>query len=162
MHNLKINWRDLAGFSICVGFAMIRFWSGHTTNQRIELAIALLLINLGVVIYLEKTARSLKAEHLYHQRCKEEADRLERRLNAAKVREARSKSILDDIRARIAEIDEHIKDRISKAGQIPNLIDLAVKTVMDGYNNGRAIVHRQKTGAWRFVDGPDGDNGEEE
>ena len=162
MYNLKPNWRDCAGYSICVGFAMMRFWSGHVSNQRIELATAMLLIDLGVVIYLEKTARSLKAEHLYHLRCKEENDRLDRRLNAARVREMRSKTIWDDIRAGIAEINEHIKDRISKAGQIPNLIDLAVKTVLDGYNNGRAIVYRQKTGAWRFVDGPDNDTGEEE
>ena len=162
MFNLKLNWRDFAGYSICVGLAMLRFWSGHVSTKRIEMAIALLLIDLGVIAFLERTARSLKAEYLYHLRCKEENDRLDQRLNAARVRETRSKAILDDIRARIAEIDEHIKDRISKAGQIPNLIDLATKSVMDGYRHGLAIVHRQKTGAWRFVDGPDGDNGEEE
>ena len=94
MYNLKPNWRDCAGYSICVGFAMMRFWSGHVSNQRIELATAMLLIDLGVVIYLEKTARSLKAEHLYHLRCKEENDRLDRRLNAARVREMRLKTHL--------------------------------------------------------------------
>ena len=150
--NTRINLRLVGSFAICGGLAAMRYWSGQGSSQGTILTVALLLIELGLIIFLERIAQSLRAEHIYYLRCKEESDRLDALWETYKLRAERSGVILDNIRAKIAEIDEHIKDRISKAGQIGNLIDLAVKTVMDGYNHGRAIMERRKTRPWRFVD----------
>jgi len=153
-------WGLVGGFLICLGLGGMRFWSSGGSDQGIFISVTLALIELGLVILLGRKASGYKNRLIYFLRCREENDRQDALVEAARTSAERSEKDLEDIRNQIAVIREHVKDRVSRLGQIEHLRELAVKTVLDGYYAGIDEQEGRFHTPWKYADNDD--EGEED
>jgi hypothetical protein len=132
------NWAGLAaGITVSVGLGLFRL-AGATESEDILFAIALTVVEIGLVILPEWVALGLRAhyrEWLARQDARNEAMAA---LAAARSDHQRRQDHLDKLNHAIKEHIDFIADLELRQVNLRDLIRTAVKAVLDGYNAGIA------------------------
>ena len=132
------NWAGLvAGLTITLGLGVFRF-SGVQNVGEALLAVALTLVEAGVIVLAEWVAsglRELYREFVTRQTARDEAAA---RLDAARAEQKRRQDALDEINRRIAEHISYVEERELRHLSVKQLEEVAVKAVRDGYSAGIA------------------------
>jgi|GEM_PF-5263481 len=140
------------GLSACVALAALRFWAAGDSAWAILLAIALFLLELAIVLFCEDTASGLRVSYLNYTEIRGNSDRQAALVEAARRCVERTEKTIAEIRQRINAYNDHIKERISRRGQIEHLKKLAVSVVLDGYQAGLAEIEGRFRVPWKIDD----------
>jgi hypothetical protein len=131
-------WAGLAaGLTITVGLGIFRV-SGTQNADEFVLAVALTLVETGVVVLAEWVAGGLREsyrEWLIRQAAINEATA---RVEAARAEHKRCLGSSENIRKGIAEHIDYVEERELRHLSIKELEAAAVKAILDGYHDGIA------------------------
>lgn len=140
------------GLSACIALALLRFWAAGDSGWGMLLAVSLFLMELAIVLFCEDTASGLRVSYQNYLVIKGNQDRQAALVEAARRRVERTGKIIADIIAEMTVRNDHIKDRISRRGQIEPLKKLAVSVVLDGYQAGLAEIEGRYHVNWKVDD----------
>ena len=113
---------------------------------------ALFLLEFGIVLFCEDTASGLRISYLNYTEIRGNTDRQAALVEAARHRVERTERTIAEIRQKINTDNDHIKERISRRGQIEHLKKLAVSAVLDGYQAGLAEIEGRFRVPWKIDD----------
>jgi hypothetical protein len=133
------NWAGLiAGFIISAGLGLLR-WSGASEDEEKILAIALTVLEVGLIVIAEWVASGLR-DHFREWIPQQAAyDKAKGALAAAQDELGRRQDRLAQINNAVKAHIEYVEDLDLRNVNLNELVSAAVKAVIDGYNEGLAI-----------------------
>jgi len=135
------NWVGLAaGITISIGLGLFRLSSAGEI-QEIVFAVALTLIEVGLVVLAEWVAAGLREHFREWKTRRDSRDLAEAALSAAKGEHERRLHYVATLNERVNRHIEYVEDLDLRNVNLQELIAQAVKAVLDGYNDGIAYNH---------------------
>jgi len=132
------NWAGLgAGLTITLGLGVFRF-SGVQGVGEALLAVALTLVETGVIVLAEWVAAGLREAYRDFVTRQSARDEAAARLEAARAEHKRRQDALDEINRRITEHISYVEERELRHLSVKQLEEVAVKAVRDGFSAGIA------------------------
>jgi len=133
------NWMGLfAGLIISAGLGLLR-WSSATETEEVILAVALTLLEIGLVVIAEWVASGLRHHFVEWREQQIAYDQATAAVNAARGEYERRRIALDDLNCKVRAHIEFVQDNDLRNINVNELIAAAVKAVSDGYNDGTAF-----------------------
>jgi len=127
----RTNWWGLiAGIVVSLGLGLLR-WSGAVEQQEKLLALALTIVEVGLVIFAERVSMTLKAaQNLYNEAAGAH--------EAANAEHQRRQQAVLELNKKITDHIDYVEDRDLRNVNLNELIETAIKAVTDGYYAGIA------------------------
>ena len=127
----------VSGVIISIALGALRI-AGADGFGEVLFALALTGIEIGVVLLLEKTARSLRASRaVWSERNDVEVEAIAR-LDAAGLTCDRHRERLDELKGKVKDHLRYVENRTLRNLGVAEIVDVAVKAVRDGYAAGVA------------------------
>jgi hypothetical protein len=138
-------WGLIAGIGIGVGSCLLRVSDAQTQDEYI-FAIALTLMEVSAVLFLDWLAAGFRKEYAEWAAHREEINVLIARLEAAQAAYDRRDKRVRDIEKNIRDHVRYVETLQIRHFKIQELEDAAVKTVIDSYHKGVASNRGRKLG----------------
>jgi hypothetical protein len=132
------NWVGLvAGLTITLGLGLFRM-SGAQGVGEVALAVALSLVEIGVVVLAEWVAGGLRELHREYATKQAAINEATAQHEAARVEHKRCLENLQEIKDGLAAHINYVEERELRHMSIKELEEAAVKAILDGYHDGLA------------------------
>lgn len=146
-HRNTANWVGFAGgITVSVAFGLLRC-AGAMGTEEMVLALALTLVEIGLVIIADWVASGLRHQFVEWKERQSAWDQASSALEAAITEHRRRQERLDEIQTQIENHIHYVEDRNLASSNLADLIDAAVKAVTNGYYDGIAYNRRITVGA---------------
>jgi hypothetical protein len=137
-HRTAVHWVGLAaGLTITLGLGIFRMSAAQGAGE-VGLAVALTLVETGVVVLAEWVAAGLRKKHQEYEAKQTTINEASAQLEAAQADHKRCLDNLQEIKDGIAAHISYVEDRELRHLSIQELESVAVKAILDGYNAGIA------------------------
>lgn len=128
----------IAGVTISIALGIFRV-TGTKGKDELALAIALTLVEIGVIILAEWVAIGLRDSHREWAAQQQLVSKAEAESNAAEVEDHRVREQLAIVEEKIKNYIDYVADRTLRNLNVQELEAQATKAVSDGYNHGLAL-----------------------
>jgi hypothetical protein len=141
------NWLGLVGgFLIFIGLGILRIASATSWGE-ILFAIAMTIVELGIIGMLEWRAAALRSAYQDYAVKRVELDSKTAFLEAARTHHARLQELLDNCQKAITDYITQVEKKAICHLNIEAIVNSAKKSVLDGYNAGIAENRGRQSGA---------------
>jgi archaellum component FlaC len=149
-HSSKASWGLIGGLGLCLGLAAVRFWACGFTTEGAILALALFLLEAGILIALEIVAAGLRRRHLAYTAHLEQIGRFDELVGAASKKVSRLDERIQTVEGKIRDLRTERSERISRSAGIASLTNLCIAAALEGYQAGLAELEGLYHGNWEF------------
>lgn len=133
-----LNWLGLfAGMAVSLGLGLFRL-SGAMGVEEVILAVGLTVLEIGMVVLAEYVASGLRDHFQEWTARRAVRTAAEAEVGAAQAERDRRASLLDEINKSIWMHIEYVEDLSLRSMNLQELIEVAIKSITDGYHDGVA------------------------